>query len=1234
MALNEEELRPSGLDLSYANLQNMLGAGAFANLVNAANAYFSGDQIDYGGEVKGDEVTGSGIKTVIAVNGVKVGAPIETRNADGSVTSVVIRPDGTRFIVVLDKNGKWLSGQDQKIEVAKDGSVVLKTFNYGDGPITTTTTLISASEVGAAPTVVMNANGGVTLTSIKSDGSRTVVYLDPAGQVINKEHITFVVAEDGSCFRRVDDKHGSTTTLMLDGSSGSGVPLVQKDSFGRTIISAPQADGSQKILILDDFGRTVETEHVTFEFDGWRYTRRTFSSDGREQNFTVTPKGGGPLDDRYNPTQSSNAGTDYWNALHGTGGVKDTWERQLEWSLHGVAGYLRSSDTSAQTISDAKWSGWEENGGTLKRSSIDFTGSATYNGVQKTFSVKAADAGNDALHGSAEVDIFYAGSGADTLNGGAGDDLLSGEDGNDVVNGDDGNDVLHGGHGDDLLNGGSGDDFIDDAVQGTTDGTNVHGQDTLNGGDGNDVAFGRLGDDLINGDAGSDSLFGGEGNDTLHGGTGADVLNGEEGHDLLDGGDGNDLISGGLGNDTVLGGAGNDRLYGNEGSDTLHGGAGDDLLHGGAGTGSDSLDGGEGIDMADYSSSDAGIVVDLSVGTGTGGHAQGDRLRGIENVIGSAHNDVILVGNASGQYFDAADYLARHADVKAHIVANGLDASWAYYHWLTWGRFEGRQGGWAGGSQLGADWGTSFDLAGYLAANDDVRQHKLKHNLSDAWVYEHWLVNGRNEGRAGALKVSGSIIDAGAGNDEVHGGVYSDYITGGTGNDVLVGYAGHDVLLGHDGNDTLRGGDGDDQVFGGAGDDVIDDGISSGVVYGNDSMDGGDGNDWIFGRYGNDTMIGGKGNDHLDGGEDNDWIDGGEGNDAIQGWTGNDTIFGRTGNDVIFGGEGHDYLDAGEGDDYVEGGDGNDVLHGVWGNDTLYGQWGHDVVNGQDGNDYLSGDYGDDTLDGGEGNDWLEGQWDNDRLLGGNGNDTMHGGDGQDWLEGGAGLDQLVGGTGHDTMHGGDGQDWLYGEAGNDALRGDAGNDYLYGGAGIDELIGGNGNDYLAGGTEQDWLYGGANEDHLHGEDGHDVLYGEDGYDLLSGGNGNDWLLGGNHNDTLYGGNGNDTLTGGAGGDLFVFGVGASGGADTVKDFGSGDVIRLEGVTYSNVAVSSTKFCNKPTTEGYWTLASTPYGTSQYTFVTTGTRIELLDGRSMFLEGIKAEQLKGGIVDGAWQWWM
>ncbi|MGL4319573.1 MAG: calcium-binding protein [Paracoccaceae bacterium] len=112
------------------------------------------------------------------------------------------------------------------------------------------------------------------------------------------------------------------------------------------------------------------------------------------------------------------------------------------------------------------------------------------------------------------------------------------------------------------------------------------------------------------GTVGRDSLVGSALNDRLFGLAGVDRLQGFAGNDVLWGGDGADSLNGGLGNDSLTGGAGADRLVGSDGRDT-----------------------------ASYKFSSQGVVVNLFTELGKGGDAEGDRLSGIEFLIGSSLND-------------------------------------------------------------------------------------------------------------------------------------------------------------------------------------------------------------------------------------------------------------------------------------------------------------------------------------------------------------------------------------------------------------------------------------------------------------------------------------------------------------------------------------------------------------------------------------------------------------------
>lgn len=91
--------------------------------------------------------------------------------------------------------------------------------------------------------------------------------------------------------------------------------------------------------------------------------------------------------------------------------------------------------------------------------------------------------------------------------------------------------------------------------------------------------------------------------------------------------------------DVLYGRGGNDRIYGGGGNDTLYGGSGNDYLRGGSGA--DLLSGGSGFDYADYRDAPGGVSVNLLRRTQSGSDASGDRLSGIEGVIGSAFNDVL-----------------------------------------------------------------------------------------------------------------------------------------------------------------------------------------------------------------------------------------------------------------------------------------------------------------------------------------------------------------------------------------------------------------------------------------------------------------------------------------------------------------------------------------------------------------------------------------------------------------
>jgi Ca2+-binding RTX toxin-like protein len=330
---------------------------------------------------------------------------------------------------------------------------------------------------------------------------------------------------------------------------------------------------------------------------------------------------------------------------------------------------------------------------------VDFDGDI----FKLTPNVTSADQA-DVLRGLGGNDMLFGGSGNDTLDGGAGADVLIGGDGTDTadyslsaagvtvslltglgaggdaqgdtlggiknitgsaqadtltgdgaantLDGGSGNDTLIGGAGADTLIGGPGTDTASYASSGA--GVTVNLQ--TGSGSGGDAQGDTLsGIENITGSAFADVLTGDGGANTLVGGAGADALNGGGGTDTADYSSSaaavnvNLLANSGAGGDAagdtfssienIIGSAFADMLRGDTGANTLDGRSGNDTLIGGAGA--DALIGGAGTDTADYSSSAAGVTVNLLTGSGSGGDAQGDTLSGIENITGSAFADTL-----------------------------------------------------------------------------------------------------------------------------------------------------------------------------------------------------------------------------------------------------------------------------------------------------------------------------------------------------------------------------------------------------------------------------------------------------------------------------------------------------------------------------------------------------------------------------------------------------------------
>ena len=561
------------------------------------------------------------------------------------------------------------------------------------------------------------------------------------------------------------------------------------------------------------------------------------------------------------------------------------------------------------------------------------------------------------------------------------------------------------------------------------------------------------------------------------------ILAGMDGDDVLRGGSGSDLILGGAGDDELHGGAGTDIVDGGGGADRLEGEAGDDILHGGAG--SDTLDGGADRDTVSYETSDAGVTVDLRDADGdgdhdtaSGGHADGDRIRNFEDVVGSSHDDM-LTGDDGANWLDGGEGRdVLHGGAGDDELAAGINEGGG------WQELYGEAGN--DTYLIGmADGMIRIGSAAESAATGDADTVEFTDlSLADVEFTFHDYTEGGTvnspEGTALVVRwtkdgTSGELHVAYMGR-EIERFVFADGSTlGRVEADLLArllpqrfGDRTDDWLVGTSGDDVVTSGSGDEDLSGGAGDD---------------RLNGGGGSDQLDGEEGDDTLLGGEGNDGLKGRDGSDVLDGGAGDDWLFGGDGDDELSGGAGRDVLHGDGGDDDLSAGGNETGVA-----QELYGGAGNDTYRYSSADGIVrigSGAEGADtgeadrvvftdlsldevefsierYMTVDYAEDgtyerverealvinwsragesgrlwMADGGRHIERFEfadgstlGRVDveataldpvryarraEDRLVGTDGVDVIRRGAGRDWVDGGAGDDELHGGTGRDT---------------------------------------------------------------------------------------------------------------------------------------------------------------------------------------------------------------------------
>jgi Ca2+-binding RTX toxin-like protein len=564
----------------------------------------------------------------------------------------------------------------------------------------------------------------------------------------------------------------------------------------------------------------------------------------------------------------------------------------------------------------------------------NFTGSNYNDTVYGTSSDNIMDGGlgNDILDGDAGFDTasYVTATGAVTINlatntvtGAAGNDTLIsierviGSGSGDTIIGSAGDDIIDGGAGADNIDGGVGSDTVSYASAtsaksvnlGTGVNTdndiftsieNITGTNSSSG----DILTGNGDDNIIEGGLGNDSLDGGAngaGGDTASyaGATAAVTVS------LASG-----ASTGAAGIDTLtnfenlLGSDYDDILTGDGNANILNGGIGNDLLAGG--NGADTLVGGQGTDTVSYEAAAVGVTVTIN-GNGTAGEATGDVLSGIENLVGSAHDDMLtgdgganlIIGGAGNDTLngmggiDTISYATAAGAVTADLssissqntVGAGIDTL-SNFENIIGSAFSDNLTG--DGNANIIEGGAGADTLSGALGNDTA-----SYSASDAGVSVSLAVGAVNTGghAAGDNLSNFENLLGSAFNDTLSGDLNNNLLDGGTGNDTLIGGAGADTLIGGTGNNTASYANAGSAVTASlaAGSGTLGD--ANGDTYsGIQNLTGSSHNDTLTGDASDNIMIGGLGTDR---------IDGNDGNDTINILQGRDTTYGGNGDDIF-----------------------------------------------------------------------------------------------------------------------------------------------------------------------------------------------------------------------------------------------------------------------------------------------------------------------------------------------
>jgi len=316
------------------------------------------------------------------------------------------------------------------------------------------------------------------------------------------------------------------------------------------------------------------------------------------------------------------------------------------------------------------------------------------------------------------------------------------------------------------------------------------------------VALMLVGSDTVFGSWGSDTLAGFAGDDTLVGGTGADLLDGGTGSNdtasyrtakagLFAGLEDTVFATGDAVGDTYAGienlegSAFKDFLYGTAGVNRLAGAAGNDVLVGKGG--GDKFVGGSGVDTVSYDAS-AAIRADLLNPSSNSNDAVGDTYSSIENLDGSAFND-ILFGDNNANAVRGSSYpnLASGNDKLYGRAGNDVLEGFDGDDLLDGGSGTDTMRGGAGDDRFYVD-----------AANDVVVELAGGGTGDRVFASVDYVLSGLNLETLSTDNVTGTAAIDLTGNAQantVYGNAGNNILDGRTGSDTLRGFAGADSFV-------------------------------------------------------------------------------------------------------------------------------------------------------------------------------------------------------------------------------------------------------------------------------------------------------------------------------------------------------------------------------------------------------------------------------------------------------